>query len=236
MVAAVHMGWRYVLFANWPVPSDRLEPSLPPALELDAFDGRAWLTITPFTNIDVRPRILPGGTGFRLPELNLRTYVTHNGDPGVYFFSLDADGILSVLGARLFHHLPYYHANVNLTVEQRRVRFESRRRHPGARPATFAATYGPTSPGYTAEPGTLEYFLVERYRYYTQAPDGSLRYAQVTHEPWRVYEADARITTNTLFRANNLPTPDATPTFLYSPGVDTIASKNTRATPRASTA
>ncbi|QSW99354.1 YqjF family protein [Haloterrigena alkaliphila] len=228
MLGSLHMGWRHVLFANWPVDPSVVEPHLPDALELETYDGRAWLSAVPFTNVDIRPKRLPPGAGFSLPELNLRTYVASDGEPGVYFFSLDADGILGVLGARLFHHLPYYYASIDLTVERGRVRFSSRRRHPGARPVQFDATYEPSGGQYAAEPDTLAAFLAERYRYYTEAPDGTLRYATIDHEPWSLYDVDVEIEPDSLFRANGFATPDTEPVHFYSPGVDTIASGSRR--------
>lgn len=223
MVVSLHMGWRHVLFANWPIDPAVVEPHLPERLSLDTYDGQAWLSVVPFTNVDVRPRVFPTGTGIPLPELNLRTYVTHDGTPGVYFFSLDADGILAVIGARLFHYLPYYYAEIDLSVEPDGVRFASRRRHPGARPVLFEATYDAGSDRKNAETGTLAHFLTERYRYYTEAPDGSIRYANVHHDPWPLYDAVVEIDENTLFAANGFSTPDTEPVHLYCPGVKTIA-------------
>ncbi|EMA30574.1 YqjF family protein [Halobiforma nitratireducens] len=225
MVVSLSMGWRHLLFANWPVDPDRLEPHLPDRLSVDTHDGRAWLSVVPFTNVDVRPQRLPGGTGLPLPELNLRTYVTYDGNPGVYFFSLDADGLAAVLGARLFHHLPYYHADIDIEVaEDGTVAFSSRRRHRGARSVRFDARYEPTGSRYHADPGSLAHFLTERYRYYTEAPDGSIRYADVSHESWPLYDAEVSIRENTLFAANGFDTPNSEPVHLYSPGVDTVAS------------
>ncbi|MFB6129751.1 MAG: YqjF family protein, partial [Salinigranum sp.] len=192
-------------------------------------DGRAWLSVVPFVNVDLRPAALPRGAGFALPELNLRTYVRHRGRPGVYFFSLDADGALGVLGARLFHHLPYYFARIDVDAEDDRVTFASRRRHPGARPVAFRATYGPDGERFEADRGSLSAFLTARDRYYTEDPSGATRYATVEHERWPLYPATARIGPDELFRGNWFDPPEADPTFLYSPGVDTVASTSRRA-------
>nr|WP_269782720.1 DUF2071 domain-containing protein [Halobacterium wangiae] len=229
MVFSLHMGWRHVLFANWPVDPSVVGPHLPEALDLDTHDGRAWLSVVPYTNVDVRPTWAPKTLGFRLPELNLRTYVTHDGDPGVYFFSLDAEGVLGVLGARVLHSLPYYYARIDFQTDGERVRFESDRLHPGARPARFRGTYGPAGDGVSVEPGSLAHFLVERYRYYTESPGGTIRYAAVDHEPWPLSEADVAIETNTLFRANWFADPETEPVHFYSPGVETVASPSRRA-------
>ncbi|WP_207592952.1 DUF2071 domain-containing protein [Halomontanus rarus] len=228
MVISLYMGWRHVLFANWPVSPRVLAPALPDAVTLDTYDGNAWLSVVPFTNVDVRPRILPFDIGLPLPELNLRTYVTYDGTPGVYFFSLDAEGLLAVLGARFFHYLPYYYAKIDLLEEGDEFRFTSRRHHPGARPVHFDAAYRPVGRPVRAESGTLPYFLTERYRYYTEAPTGAVRHAEIQHDPWPLYDAEVTIERNTLFRANGFDTPDSEPVHFYSPGVDTIASESKR--------
>nr|WP_251330916.1 DUF2071 domain-containing protein [Haloplanus sp. HW8-1] len=223
----LEMGWRHLLFENWPVDPELVDAHLPDPLSVDEYDGDAWLSVVPFTNVAVRPRGLPARLGMVLPELNLRTYVTCEGEPGVYFFSLDAEGILGVIGARLFQHLPYYYARISLDVVDNEVRFVSRRRHPGARPATYEATYRPTGPAFEARADPLARFLVERYRFYTQSPDGRLRYADVTHEPWTLYPATAEVERNTLFEADGFARPASTPTRYYSPGVDVTASRST---------
>lgn len=224
VLGSLSMDWRHVLFANWPVEPEVVRPHVPDAMTLDTFDGEAWLSVVPFTNEDVRPPWFPEGVGVRLPELNLRTYVVVDDRPGVYFFSLDARGVASVLGARVFHHLPYYYARISLSEHEGRVRFRSRRRHPGARPLHFEATYGPTGEQFTAEPGSLEAFLVERYRYYTEDGSGAVRYADISHEPWPLFRAEVDIQPGDVFRANRFDPPETDPTFYYSPGVDVRAS------------
>ncbi|WP_201741154.1 YqjF family protein [Salinigranum halophilum] len=223
------MGWRHLLFANYPVPPETVAAHLPDALTVDTFDGDAWLSVVPFTNVDVRPKGLPASVGVDLPELNLRTYVTCGGEPGVYFFSLDAQGLLSVLGARLFHRLPYYYARVSLTSDgDGGVRFESRRLHPGDRPAHYTATYRPSGPAFESSEDPRAAFLTERYRFYTQGADGAVRYANVDHEPWTLYPATATEETNTLFAADGFAHPTSEPTYYYSRGVDVHASRSRR--------
>jgi len=228
MLGSLHMGWRDVLFASWPVDPAGVDPHVPDAMTLDTYDGRAWLSVVPFTNVDVRPSWLPTGWGLPLPELNLRTYVVCEDVPGVYFFSLDAQGVLGVLGARTVHHLPYYYARISLARDDGRIRFRSRRLHPGSRPVHLRATYGPTGEQFAAQTGSLAVFLTERYRYYTGDQRGAVRYADVSHEPWPLYDADVRFDENTLFEANGFAQPDAEPVHYYSPGVDTLASRSER--------
>ena len=231
MVVPLAFGWRHLLFENWRVDADLIAARVPDALTVETYDGSGWLSVVPFLNVDVRPRGLPASVGVDLPELNLRTYVTCDGEPGTYFFSLDADGLLSVLGARLTHHLPYYYASIRFERDGDRVRFSSRRRHPGARPAHLSATYGPadgTADPVTAEPGSLVEFLTERRRLYTQSPDGTIRYTDVTHPRWPLYPAEVTFETNTLFEANRFDHPTGEPTLYYSPGVDVVTSRSKR--------
>jgi len=228
MVLPLEMGWRHLLFENWPVDPDVMAAHLPEALEPDVYDGAAWLSVVPFTNVNVRPKGVSERLGIRLPELNVRTYVTRDGVPSVYFFSLDAQGVASVVGARLFHHLPYYYARISLAVDDERVRFSSRRLHPGSRPAHYEGTYRPTGEPISAPEDPFAEFLVERYRFYTEAQDGSIRYTDVTHEPWTLYPAEADIETNTLLSAHGFARPEAEPVYHYSPGLDMVASRSRR--------
>ncbi|GAA0668299.1 YqjF family protein [Natronoarchaeum mannanilyticum] len=228
MVVPLEMGWRHLLFENRPVEPDVMDAHLPEGLAPDTYDGSAWLSVVPFTNVAVRPKGVPEPLGIRLPELNLRTYVTRDGVPSVYFFTLDAQDVASVLGARIFHHLPYHYARISLEVTDGRVNFRSRRRHPGARPARYEGTYRPSGEPFAAPDDPFGEFLVERYRFYTEAQDGSIRYTDVEHDPWTLYPADADIETNTLLAAHGFAEPDAEPVYYYSPGLDVVASRSKR--------
>lgn len=228
MVVPLEMGWRHLLFENWPIDPGVLNAHLPDQLDADEFDGSAWLSIVPYTNVAIRPRGMPKLLGVELSELNVRTYVTHAGVPAVYFFSLDAQGIASVLGARVLQHLPYYYARISLDWTDGRVAFTSQRRHPGARSARFEGTYWPVGEPFSAPGDPLGEFLVERYRFYAEAQDGTLRYTDVEHEPWTLYPAAAEIRENTLFSTHGFEVPDVDPTYYYSPGLDVVASRSQR--------
>ncbi len=227
MVVSLAMGWRHLLFENWPVDPAVMAAHLPDSLTIDEFDGDAWLSVVPFTNVALRPVGLPRWMGIRLPELNVRTYVTHEGEPGVYFFSLDAEGVLSVLGARLFHSLPYFLARISLVETNGWIRFASKRYHPGARPAEYRGRYRPTGVPFAATDDPFTKFLFERYRLYTEGLDGSVRYTAVEHKPWHVTEAKAEIATTTVVTASGIEPEDSPPTYFYSPGLDIIARPST---------
>jgi uncharacterized protein YqjF (DUF2071 family) len=223
----IAFDWQNLLFEHYPVDPALVTPTLPEGLSVDTYDGRAWLSVVPFVNAAVRPRGLPRPLGLDLPELNLRTYVTHPDGPGVYFYSLDADGVLGVAGARLFHHLPYFYARMSLRTDGEAVRLVSKRRHPGARPAEYAASYEPTGEVYRADPGSLDEFLTERYRYYAASP-GGLRYADVSHDPWPLQDARAAVDRNTLFRANGFAMPDEEPIRHFARSLSVTASRSKR--------
>ncbi|WP_340098103.1 DUF2071 domain-containing protein [Salinibaculum salinum] len=220
---AFEMEWRDVFFASFPVDPAVVRPHLPERLTLDTFDGDAYLSVVPFVIGDIRPRGLPAAAGLSTPELNLRTYVRLDGTPGIYFFNLDADDLLGVIGARIFNQLPYYYADMDYE-KTGSTRFESQRRTPGARPLTFAATYGPDGDPYQPDPGTVEHFLVERYRYFTEGQDGSLRYANIDHEPWTLRPGAWTVERNTIFAANGFDRPDSEPILSHSRGVAVLAS------------
>ncbi len=206
--------WRDVLFAHWPVAAAQLRPLVPPTLPIDSFDGSAWVTVTPLYIDPLRVRCLPplpGSAAFS--EINVRTYVTVQDKPGVYFFSLDAASRLAVMGARATYLLPYFYARMARHVEGDGVVLESERRE-GVR-ARFAAEYGPASEAQAAQRGTLEHFLTERYCLYT-ARRGSLYRAEVHHLPWPLQEARAEIRSNSLAMAAGIELPDSAPLLHFA--------------------
>lgn len=65
--------WHDLLFAHWPMDPALMRARVPPALELDTFDGAAWLGVVPFRMSGVRLRGLPALAGLSaFPELNVR--------------------------------------------------------------------------------------------------------------------------------------------------------------------
>lgn len=190
------MTWHDILFIHWPVPASTLRPLIPRGLELDTFSGSAWLGIVPFVMRDVHPRFLPsvpGVSGF--PELNVRTYVTVRGVPGVWFFSLEAASPVAVRLARAGFHLPYFNARMRAVVGGGEVRFQSRRTHRRAAPANFRGRYRPL-PGALSVDADLTHFLTERYRLYSADTRGQLYRADIHHEPWPLQRAEVELTTS----------------------------------------
>lgn len=211
--------WSQLLFAHWPVAPELLRPYLPARLTLDLFEGQAWLGVVPFTMSHIRPLGLPAVPGLNhLHELNVRTYATLDGVPGVWFLSLDATLSLGVWAARTLFHLPYLHARMSLAETSGTLRAVAQRTHRGAAPASFRANWTPGAALPKASPGTLAYFLTERYHLYTAGPDlrravGSrtLWRGQLYHEPWSLREATLSEWESTVVESHGLPTPAGPP-------------------------
>src|SRR5260370_5564411 len=151
----MRMRWCNLLFAHWPVDAAAIRGLIPAGLELDLFDGRAYVGAVPFTMEEVSPRMVPGLPGLQaFPELNLRTYVKTGGKPGVWFFSLDAGQKLAVRVARRAFHLPYFDASFQIACVGEGIEYSAGRTHRGAPHARFAVTYRPAGPVYHSTPGT----------------------------------------------------------------------------------
>jgi uncharacterized protein YqjF (DUF2071 family) len=171
----MYQTWGELLFMHWPVPAESLRPLIPEPLSIDTHDGAAWIGLTPFTMWGVRPVFAPAISLLsESHELNVRTYVHLDGVPGVWFFSLDANNRVAVLGARLAFHLPYYGARMGLERHDRVIRFASRRTQRRAAPAQFEAAWVSGEELGEARPGSLDFFLVERYCLYSAHKGGAL--------------------------------------------------------------
>ena len=177
----MYMKWHHLLFLHWRIDLSRMRGLVPDCFELDLWEGNAYLSLVLFTMADVRPRTLPP-----LPhvsafhEFNVRTYVRHNGEPGVWFFSLDASNLCAVSIAKSFYGLPYKHAEMRVNQNTGRFDYFSRRYSDGAAIDASAVVSGAVR---YAEIGTLDHFLVERYRLYSLPPRGLLS-LDVKHSPY----------------------------------------------------
>src|SRR5258707_3858953 len=143
--------WHDLLFAHWPIAPEAVRTLVPSQLTLDRFDGQCWVGVVPFRMSGVRARGLPAIPGLsRFPELNVRTYVTHGGKAGVYFFSLDAANLPAVWSARTFYHLPYFQAEMSCNESDGNIQYRSRRLHGDAE---FRGSYRPTSKTWLSQQG-----------------------------------------------------------------------------------
>lgn len=216
--------WHNLLFAHWRVPARELRAKVPSGLELDEFEGQAWVGVVPFQMTNVAPRGVPALPWFSaFPELNVRTYVRVGGVPGVYFFSLDAANPLAVRVARTVVHLPYYSARMTVDELYGWIQYESRRTSRSAAPAEFAGRYHPTSDARPPAEGTLEYFLTERYCLFTINSSGRASRLDIHHPPWPLQAAEAVVATNTMALASGIQLPDEAPLLHFSKRQDMVA-------------
>lgn len=214
-------SWHDLLFAHWPVAVDALRELVPPGLELDLFDQRAWLGVIPFHMTNVAPRGVPSLPWVsEFPELNVRTYVRVGDKPGIFFFSLDAGNPVAVMVARTLFNLPYFSAVIDVQHRDGYVHYDSRRPDPCAQ---FTARYRPVGPVQEPRPGTLEHFLTERYCLYTIDPSFHLQRLEIHHLPWQLQPADADIQVNTMADAAGVRLPSMAPLLHFSRRQDMVA-------------
>ncbi len=180
--------WSCLLFLHWRVDPDMLRARLPDGLHLDLHDGEAWLGIVPFFMRRVRPSFLPPVPGLSwFLELNVRTYVHDDrGVPGVWFFSLDCDQPLAVEFARRFFHLPYEHAAMSARTGDF-IHYTCRRKGCAE---TAAYQYRPAEDARPATPGSLEFFLAERYLLYSADRRSRIHHGRVHHRPYHLAPAE----------------------------------------------
>jgi uncharacterized protein YqjF (DUF2071 family) len=211
-------GWKRLLFSHWEVPVEALTPLAHPRLTIDTFEGKAYVGVVAFTMKDVRPwRWLPGMPLARnFFETNVRTYVHHQGEPGVWFLSLDATSWPASFAARTFWHLPYWHAQIEGADDGKKGSWQLIRRRPT--PAHFTAKYEIGEAMGEAKPGTLEFWLTERYRLFARRGDQLLR-GKVHHTPYPLRRAKAEASGGML-EALGLPSTGARTVDLFSEGVD----------------
>src|SRR5262245_62056505 len=182
--------WESLLFAHWPVPASALRPLVPGWLRVQEYDGSSWVGLVPFTMSGVTFRGMPALPWLSsFAEMNLRLYVEHEGKPGIWFVSLDAERRLAVWGARAAAHLPYFFARMRVHLDGDRVSYDSVRN--GAAPVRLSARYAPIGPEQQSRLGSLEHFLTERYCLYTEDRRKRRRSLEIHHPPWPLQPASA---------------------------------------------
>lgn len=207
----MYQTWDKLLFLHWPVDVERLRPLVPAGLEIDTWEGTAWVGVTPFTIRGIRPPLMPPLPGISTShELNVRTYVQRDGQPGVWFLSLDASNSLAVWGARISYALPYFRAKMKMEIEKERINFHSQRTHADAARAEFHARWqlGPRIP--EAVPNTRDFFLIERYALYSSS-NGRLYRARIHHRPWPLRGAHVEQLDSTMLESHGLTQPQQAP-------------------------
>jgi uncharacterized protein YqjF (DUF2071 family) len=222
--------WNDLLFAHWPVAPENLRPLVPSVLSLDSLNGQSWVAVTPFHMSGIRARWMPPLPGLSaFPELNVRTYVTYGGKPGVYFSSLDAGSRLAAWAARMTYHLPYFYAHMRVTDPDRNpdrdpdkekygwIQYHSLRNSG----AELSGRYRPTGPVEIRKRGTLEHWLTERYCLYTLVRNSIYR-AEIHHEPWPLQNAEGEFSVNTLGIAAGIKLPEIQPLLHFAKRLEVL--------------
>jgi len=210
--------WRDLLFLHWEMSPGVIRPLVPRRLELDLFDGRAYVTLIPFAIPESLPAFALRALSSDLLEVNLRTYVLGpDGEPGIYFWSLDASSPMAVAGARLLYGLPYFPAAMSMRRREGRVDYASKRRLGG--PATLEVAWSVGTPIGVAAAGTRDHFLVERYSLYVDRLGGVYR-ARVRHGPYPLCQAAVIELSESMLAAAGIPRQGSPASVHFSPGVD----------------
>ena len=212
-------SWNDLLLMHFAIEPAVLRRLVPEALTLELYDGAAWLTISPFCASHVRPSGVPALPGLSFfAQLNVRTYVTAEDKPGLYYLSVDAANLTAVWFARMFFRLQYWHASIKVsggTIQARkmadgRIHFQARRLHgPLAShgPAKLDVMYAPVGEAEVARARSLDEFLTERYCVYSWHRSRFYR-TEVHHQPWRLQRASVEIRENSLAEPLGLALPE----------------------------
>ncbi|MBP3953276.1 YqjF family protein [Bacillus suaedae] len=214
--------WKHLLFAHYRVEKAVLRELVPKCFEIDTYDGQAWISIVPFEMSGIHLhglRELPAAPVFE--ELNVRTYITFGGKPGVYFFSLDANSALAVKFANITYGLPYLHAKMRKIVKAETVEFFSERTDARAEKGIFSSEYRPISEEFTSTSGSIDYWLTERYLLYVVKGKGIYE-GNIHHCPWALQEAEAKFEINTVAESVGIPIEEKPDILTYSKKLDVL--------------
>lgn len=183
--AVMLQTWHDLLFLHSRVSAAAVQKLLPPGVEVETFNGDAWLGLVPFRMSGIRPPWLPAAPWLSaFPETNIRTYVTCNGEPGVWFFSLDAARWLACWFARKSFALPYFHARMSVTKADASIKYK------GVRAEADYEISAPLPSHFSpADRETFEFWLIERYLLFS-VRQGKLYRGQVNHAPYQIAPID----------------------------------------------
>jgi uncharacterized protein len=219
----MRQSWLDLTFIHWRYNAATIRSLIPPGLELDSFDGACWVGLVPFRIVDVSFPYAPAVPWLSsFPETNVRTYVVDaSGQPGVWFFSLDAARLLAVAAARLVYGLPYVWANMSVKTTETAVRYRS---HRVLQPELCCEAE--VELGEAVEtPDRLTAFLTARFRLYAER-NGRLLTAPIYHLPWPLQKARLNRLQQNLVQAAGLPAPYGDPLVHFSRRVDVLVGKS----------
>lgn len=208
----MYQSWQQLLFLHWKFPVREVQKLLPPGLFVDAFEEHAYVGIVPFYMRNIRYRFTPAIPWLsNFLELNVRTYVKdEHGVPGVWFFSLDCNQPVAVWVARNRFHLPYFHATMSASQDAKHcIDYSSERRSNDAVESSSRFRYTKVGQVKQAVPGTIEFFLVERYLLFAANSNGKLYKGRVHHTPYPIQQVAIEACHTDLFQRNRFPTPES---------------------------
>ena len=193
--------WKYLTFMHWRVSPKILSHYLPEGIELDLYEGNAYVGLIPFLMKDVHPRLLFPISGIsNFPEFNIRTYVKVNNKPGVYFLTLDAQSLITCFYASRAYGLPYNYTMGKIEVNEKRYSWESKRFIKGYEVSGTSNMIGKSM---ISKQGSIEEFLFERYCLFALR-NKKICVGYTKHNPWNIYVAQAEVKKNNLTKSFNL--------------------------------
>jgi hypothetical protein len=208
--------WQDLAYIHWRYPIEEIQALLPAGIEVDTFDGSAWVGLIPFSMKNIGLPRMPAVPYFgSFPEVNVRTYVRRNGVPGVWFFSLDVNRFLPALVARVSYFLPYCWGRASNKRTDSTLETEVRRRWPSRASTSIRVSIGDP----IESPDELSVFLSARWGLYSRGIGKGVRYAPVDHETWPLWTATLESLNDTLLTAAGLSAPIGNPHVMFSPGV-----------------
>ncbi|MCE2982482.1 MAG: DUF2071 domain-containing protein [Parachlamydia sp.] len=212
--------WRRMLFLDWEFDHETIQKTLPPGLTVDTFEGKAYLSIVAFNMEGVKPKLFPSIPGLsNFTEINVRTYVYDaKGVPGVWFYSLDANQYIAVQMARQFFSLPYRYSKIaSTTTSNGKVNMACQVE--GSH-AISEFTYQGTGNFFMSVPGTLDFFLTERYVLFANQIN-QIRTGRVHHKPYPLSQVNVEKWDSLLLESDGFESPHRPPERMrYSSGVD----------------
>jgi len=215
----MEQNWEKILFLHWPIDPALIQARIPPGLEVDLFEDKAWIGITPFKVTGLHLMSLPPVPGLdSFNEINVRTYVHYEGKPGIWFFSLDASKLIPVIAARLFYQVPYHSAAISF--HDSGTQFSVDMTRTANRDVGFEARWQKGTRLRDPDVGSLAFFLVERYCFFAELRS-SIMMTRVYHHPWILDEAVLESCESNLIGSVGLPEPSGEPLAHFSEGVST---------------
>ncbi|TSJ46621.1 YqjF family protein [Fluviicola chungangensis] len=214
-----YQEWNHALFLHWKVEPGLLEPFIPKGLELDTYEGEAWISLVAFTMEKIRPKNLPAFSPVsNFHEINIRTYVTHNNKPGVYFLNIEAQKLVSAKLSKLLSGLPYEKAKMIRIQKNIFQEYTSNLKKKGFR---FSAKY--TVSNKPVPKTELDLWLTERYCLYLDRGLKTYMY-EIHHLPWELLEVEMN-EIQTTYRFGEIDLKNKPDRVHYSPGVKVLAWK-----------